>query len=98
MSLRKLKALIITGIAVLCVVSCKKDDEGNIVFYGDFQSYSAIQKYLEDNNFDINSAEFERIPNDYKTLTEEQKASVQKLLDKIEEDEDVQNVYHNMAE
>ncbi|MBR6686612.1 MAG: YebC/PmpR family DNA-binding transcriptional regulator, partial [Paludibacteraceae bacterium] len=35
---------------------------------------------------------------DYKTLTEEQKASVQKLLDKIEEDEDVQNVYHNMAE
>ena len=74
-----------------------KDDDGNLIIYGDFQSYSAIQKYLEDNGFEINSAEFERIPNDYKKVTEEQRASIQKLLDKIEDDEDVQNVYHNMA-
>ena len=79
------------------VEELEQDEEGNIVFYGDFQSYSAIQKYLEDNGFDINSAEFERIPNDYKTVTEEQRAAIQKLLDRIEEDEDVQNVYHNMA-
>ena len=79
------------------VEELEQDEEGNIVFYGDFQSYSAIQKYLEDNGFDINSAEFERVPNDYKTVTEEQRASIQKLLDRIEEDEDVQNVYHNMA-
>ena len=52
----------------------------------------------KENEFEIKTFKFERIPNDYKTLTEEQKASVQKLLDKIEEDEDVQNVYHNMAE
>ena len=75
------------------------DDEDNaILLYGDFPSYSAIQKHLEENGFEIQSAEFERIPNDLKELTEEQKAQVNKLLDKIEEDEDVQNVYHNMKE
>lgn len=74
------------------------DDDGNIIIEGDFQANSSIQKYLEDNGFDINSAEFVRIPNDVKTLTPEQRESVQKLLDKLEEDEDVQNVFHNMAE
>jgi transcriptional/translational regulatory protein YebC/TACO1 len=66
--------------------------------YGEFQSYSSIQKYLEENDFEIFSAEFERIPNDMKELNEEQKAQVNKLLDKIEDDEDVQNVFHNMAD
>lgn len=74
------------------------EDEDGIVLYGDFQSYSSIQKYLEENQFEIFSAEFERIPNDMKELDEEQKAQVTKLLDKIEDDEDVQNVFHNMAE
>ncbi|OIP83552.1 MAG: transcriptional regulator [Porphyromonadaceae bacterium CG2_30_38_12] len=74
------------------------EDEGNIIIYGDFQYYSSIQKYLEENNFEIFSAEFERIPNDMKELNEEQKAAVMKLIDKIEDDEDVQNVFHNMVE
>ena len=74
------------------------EDEDNIILYGDFQSYSSIQKYLEENGFEIFSAEFERIPNDLKELNEEQKAQVNKLLDKIEDDEDVQNVFHNMVE
>ena len=74
------------------------EDEDAIVLYGAFQSYSSIQKYLEENGFEIFSAEFERIPNDYKELTEEQQAQVNKLLDKIEDDEDVQNVFHNMAQ
>ncbi|MFT3753882.1 MAG: YebC/PmpR family DNA-binding transcriptional regulator [Paludibacter sp.] len=74
------------------------EDEDGIVLYGEFQSYSTIQKYLEENGFEIFSAEFERIPNDMKELSEEQKAQVNKLLDKIEDDEDVQNVFHNMAE
>lgn len=75
-----------------------EEEDGDIVLYGDFPSYSSIQKYLEENEFEIHSAEFERIPNDMKTLDEEQKAQVQKLLDKIEEDEDVQNCFHNMVE
>ena len=73
-------------------------DDDSIVLYGEFQSYSLIQKHLEENGFEIFSAEFERIPNDLKELTEEQQAQIHKLIDKLEEDEDVQNVFHNMAE
>jgi YebC/PmpR family DNA-binding regulatory protein len=73
------------------------DEEENVIFlYGEFQSYSAIQKYLEDNEYEIHSAEFERIPNDYKEVTEEQRVTIDKLLDKFDEDEDVQNVFHNI--
>lgn len=71
-------------------------DEGDIILYGEFQSYSAIQKYLEENGFEIHSAEFERIPNDTKELNDEQRAQIEKLLDKFEDDDDVQNVFHNM--
>ena len=53
---------------------------------------------IEDNVFEIQSCEFVRIPNDTKTLTDEQRESVQKLVDRIEEDEDVQNVFTNIAE
>ncbi|MHB9055078.1 MAG: YebC/PmpR family DNA-binding transcriptional regulator [Paludibacteraceae bacterium] len=73
-----------------------EEDEDEIIIYGDFSAYSTIQKYLEENSYEIHSAEFERFPTDLKTLTEEQQVSVNKLLDKIEEDEDVQNVFHNM--
>jgi YebC/PmpR family DNA-binding regulatory protein len=73
------------------------DEEENVILlYGEFQYNSAIQKYLEENGYEIFSAEFERIPNDYKDVTEEQRIAVEKLIDKIEEDEDVQNVFHNM--
>jgi len=74
------------------------EDEGTVILYGEFQSYSSIQKYLEENGFEIFSAEFERIPNDMKELNEEQRAQVTKLIEKIEDDEDVQNVFHNMLE
>lgn len=72
-------------------------DEGEILLYGEFKSYSDIQSYLEENGFEIHSAEFERIPHDTKELDDEQRAQIEKLLDKFEEDEDVQNVFHNMA-
>lgn len=75
-----------------------EEEDGDIVLYGEFTSYSSIQKYLEEAGFEIHSAEFERIPHDMKELDEEQKAQVQKLLEKIEEDEDVQNFFHNMIE
>ena len=74
------------------------EDEGEVILYGEFTAYSAIQKYLEENGYEITAAEFERIPNDLKTVTEEQRASLNKLLDKIEDDDDVQNVFHNMEE
>ena len=73
-------------------------DDEEIVLYGSFESYNDIQKYLEDNGFEIISSEFERIPNDVKELDAEQRASIEKLLERIEEDEDVHNVFHNMKE
>ncbi|QRX64459.1 YebC/PmpR family DNA-binding transcriptional regulator [Dysgonomonadaceae bacterium zrk40] len=72
-------------------------EEGEILLYGEFKSYSDIQSYLEENGYEIHSAEFERIPHDTKELDEEQRTQIEKLLDKFEEDEDVQNVFHNMA-
>ncbi|MBD5314742.1 MAG: YebC/PmpR family DNA-binding transcriptional regulator [Bacteroides sp.] len=74
------------------------DEEDIIVLYGAFEENANIQKYLEENGFEIVSSEFERIPHDLKEVTEEQRAAIEKLLEKFEEDEDVQNVYHNMKE
>lgn len=73
-----------------------EQDEEDILLYGEFKSYSDIQKYLEENGFEIHSAEFERIPHELKEVTEEQRAQINKLLDKFEDDDDVQNVFHNM--
>ncbi len=74
------------------------DEEEDVInVYGEFESFGPIQKYIEDNNFEIVSAEFERIPTDTKELTPEQYAEVEKLLSKLEEDEDVNAVYHTIA-
>ena len=81
-----------------CGVDEVEPDEDEIVLYGAFEDNSTIQKYLEDNGYEIISSEFERIPNDLKEVTDEQRAAIEKLLDKLEEDEDVQNVSHNMKE
>ena len=74
------------------------EEEGQVVIYGAFESFGAIQKYLEDHGYDIVSGEFERIPLDTKELTTEQREAIDKLLEKFEEDEDVTNVYHNIKE
>ena len=67
-------------------------DEEEIDIYGAFAEFNNIQKYLEENGFEIISAEFERIPTDLKEVTDEQRGVIDKLLD----DDDVQNVFHNM--
>lgn len=71
-------------------------EEDAVIMYADFESFGPIQKYLEDHHFEIASAEFERIPSEVKELNEEQAASLEKLLARLEEDEDVTNVFHNM--
>ena len=75
-----------------------EEDENEIILYGDFSENSNIQKYLEDAGYEIASAEFVRIPNDTKEVTAEQREQLEKLIERIEEDEDVQNVFHNMKE
>lgn len=73
------------------------EEDGLLNIYGEYESYAGIQKYLEDNGFELVSAEFVRIPTDQKTLADDQVAGVAKLLAKLEEDEDVSAVYHTMA-
>lgn len=73
-------------------------EEEEWLIYGAFDQFANIQKFLEEKGLEIVSAEFERIPTDYKEVTPEQREAIEKLLDKFEEDEDVQNVFHNMKE
>ncbi len=73
-------------------------DEDGILIYAPFESFGTLQKELEARKIEILSSGFERIPQVTKKLTDEQIADVEKLLEKIEEDDDVQNVYHTMQE
>ncbi len=73
-------------------------EEEEWLIYGAFEQFAAIQKFLEDSGMEIISAEFERIPTDYKEVTPEQREAIEKLLEKFEDDDDVQNVFHNMKE
>ncbi|MDE5881747.1 MAG: YebC/PmpR family DNA-binding transcriptional regulator [Muribaculaceae bacterium] len=68
------------------------------LIYGAFDQFANLQKFLEESGLEIVSAEFERIPTDYKDVTPEQREAIEKLLEKFEDDEDVQNVFHNMKE
>ncbi|MBK20802.1 MAG: YebC/PmpR family DNA-binding transcriptional regulator [Flavobacteriales bacterium] len=72
-------------------------EESKIAIYGEFQNFGSIQSQLEEMGAEIISSGFERIPHDTKELNEEQQAEVEKLLAKFDEDDDVQNVYHNMG-
>ncbi|WP_445381868.1 YebC/PmpR family DNA-binding transcriptional regulator [Robiginitalea sp. IMCC43444] len=73
-------------------------DEDGILIYAPFESFGAIQKELESRGIEILSSGFERIPQVTKELSEEEAEDIEKLLEKIEEDDDVQNVYHTMKE
>jgi len=73
-------------------------DEDGILIYAPFESFGAIQKELENRSIEILSSGFERIPQVTKKLTEAEIADVEKLIEKIEEDDDVMNVYHTMDE
>jgi YebC/PmpR family DNA-binding regulatory protein len=73
------------------------DDDGDeLTIYGEFQSFNLIQKYLEENQYEIKSSEFTRIPTDEKELNAEQRATIEKMVERLEDDEDVQNVYTNL--
>ena len=73
-----------------------ENDEGTLTVTTDFSDFSNMQKQLESMNIELESSELQRFPNNTKTLVGEEAKSVLKLIDKLEEDEDVQNVFHNM--
>ena len=58
--------------------------------------FGEIQKHLEENGFEVTGAEFTRIPNDLKDVTPEERETIDKMVELLEDDDDVQNVYTNM--
>lgn len=73
------------------------EESGLINIYGEFTAFGALQKHLEEAGYELKGADFERIPSDTKQIAEDQVSDVEKLIEKLEEDDDVQNVYHNMG-
>lgn len=72
------------------------EEEGSITIYGDPKSFGAIQKHLEDQGLEVMGAEFTYIPNDLKDVTAEQRETIDKMIERLEEFDDVQTVYTNM--
>ena len=73
------------------------DEEGTITIYGDdVKAYAQIQKFLEDQGFEDIGGEFTYVPNDLKDVDPEQRATIDKMVERLEEFDDVQNVYTNM--
>jgi len=79
-------------------VEANEEGEDVAVIHAGFEDFGNMQKALEERGIELKQAKLERIPLSYASVTEDEAADVTKLLDKLEEDEDVQAVYHNMAE
>ena len=85
--------MIDTGVDDFC-----PEDETTVTVEAPYEQFGTIQKWLEDNGFEIVSGESLRVPTDTKELDAEGRESIEKLVEKLEEDDDVVNVYHNMKE
>ena len=72
------------------------DEEGTITIYGDPKSYAAIQKHLEEQGFEDVGGDFTYIPNDLKDVSPEHRETINKMVERLEEFDDVQTVYTNM--
>lgn len=77
----------------------ESDEEGNdiVVVQTSFEDFGNMQKLLEEKEIELKSAKLERINLSTTEVSEEASAEVLKLIDKLEEDDDVQAVYHNMV-
>ena len=74
------------------------EEDTSILIYGPFDSFGEIQKELESKKIEIISSGFDRIPNNLKEVSNEDRDENEKLLEKIENDDDVQNIFHNMKD
>ena len=72
------------------------EEEGSITIYGDPKSFGQIQKHLAESGLEVIGAEFTYIPNDLKDVTDEERESIDKMVERLEEFDDVQTVYTNM--
>lgn len=73
----------------------EKDDE-EVMITTAFEDFGSLSHKLDELKIEVKSAELQRIANNTKEVTEEQFKANMKMLDRFEEDDDVQNVYHNM--
>ncbi|MDY3063745.1 MAG: YebC/PmpR family DNA-binding transcriptional regulator [Bacteroidaceae bacterium] len=71
-------------------------EEGTITIYGDPKSFGVIQKFLEESGFEDVGGEFTYVPNDLKSVSPEQRETIDKMIEKLEDFDDVQTVYTNM--
>ena len=72
------------------------EEENTITIYGDPKSYAQIQHFLEEQGFEDIGGEFTYIPNDLKDIDADARATIEKMVEKLEDFDDVQNVYTNM--
>ena len=75
-----------------------QEEEDELIAYSSFEDFISMQRGLEETSLTVKSAELRRIPNSTVELSDEQTEDVIKLIERIEDDEDVQNVFHNMSE
>ena len=74
----------------------ENEEENTITIYGDPKSYAQIQHFLEEQGFEDIGGEFTYIPNDLKDIDADARATIEKMVEKLEDFDDVQNVYTNM--
>lgn len=72
------------------------EEDNEIAVYGSFEDYGTIQKELENRNIEIISSSFDRIALSPKRVNQQQQSDIEDLIKKIEQDDDVQNVFHSM--
>ncbi|HQR02178.1 MAG TPA: YebC/PmpR family DNA-binding transcriptional regulator, partial [Ferruginibacter sp.] len=73
-----------------------EDADGNIIIRTAYNEFGNMAKALEEKKIEVISAELTRIPTNTVELSEEQANEVLKLVDNLEQDDDVQKVYHNL--
>jgi YebC/PmpR family DNA-binding regulatory protein len=74
-----------------------EEEEGEVTVYGDYTAFGELSRALEEMGFELTKAALERVANSPVEFTDEQMVDIEKLIDKLEEDDDVQAVYTNIG-
>ncbi|WKN30375.1 YebC/PmpR family DNA-binding transcriptional regulator [Porifericola rhodea] len=75
----------------------EEGEEGKSYAYADYTNFGALSQAFEEKEIEVSSATLKRFPNNEVEFTEEQMEDIEKLIDKLEDDDDVQAVYTNIA-
>ncbi len=75
-----------------------KSEDGMIVVYTNIEDFNAVKTYLKDKSYEFVDSDIMYVAQNYQDLDEKASANMEKLIDMLEENDDVQNVYHNWLE